>query len=255
MTAAGVVTTLAGLASNAGNVDGTGSAARFRAPSGIVVDGAGTLWVADTNNSTIRQIAAGAVVTTFAGTGLIGSADGTGVGAGFFSPNGVTISGGVLFVADTGNDTDPEDHQRRGRDHAGRIQRESWRGRWRWERGALPPSGRCRGRTERRHVRRRYHQRHDSQNHALGVVTTFAGLAGSSGSVDGTGSAARFFRPGGIAVDSAGTIYVSDQANQNIRQITPGGVVTTIAGLAGSPGSADGTGSAARFNGPRGDRR
>jgi sugar lactone lactonase YvrE len=85
-----------------------------------------------------------------------------------------------------------------------------------------------------------------------GVVTTLAGLAGTGGSTDGTGSAARFNYPSGVAVDSAGTVYVADRGNHTIRKVTPGGAVTTLAGLADSYGSADGTGSAARFDSPRG---
>src|SRR5207247_2211627 len=84
------------------------------------------------------------------------------------------------------------------------------------------------------------------------MVTTLAGLAGSSGSADGTGSTARFNAPSGVAVDSSDNIYVADSNNSTIRKATPGGVVTTLAGLAGSSGSADGTGSAARFFHPRG---
>ena len=84
------------------------------------------------------------------------------------------------------------------------------------------------------------------------VVTTLAGLAGSPGSADGTGSAAQFYSPLGVAVDSAGNLYVADDANDTIRKVTPAGVVTTLAGLAGSPGSADGTDSAARFDQPSG---
>jgi hypothetical protein len=85
-----------------------------------------------------------------------------------------------------------------------------------------------------------------------GVVTTLAGSAGNSGSTDGTGSAARFSYPHGIAVDGTGNVYVADRDNHTIRKITSGGVVTTLGGLAGNSGSADGTGSGARFNGPFG---
>ena len=82
---------------------------------------------------------------------------------------------------------------------------------------------------------------------------TFAHLAGTLGGPgysDGTGSAARFYNPYGVAVDSAGNIYVADSGNHTIRKITPGGVVTTLAGLAGSRGNDDGTGSDARFYDP-----
>ena len=84
------------------------------------------------------------------------------------------------------------------------------------------------------------------------MVSTFAGLAGSDGSANGTGSTARFSFPSALAVDSANNIYVADTNNSTIRKITPARVVSTFAGLAGSPGSANGTGSAARFNFPAG---
>ena len=78
------------------------------------------------------------------------------------------------------------------------------------------------------------------------VVTTLAGLAGTSDSVDGTGSAARFDNPWGTAVDSAGNVYVAEPGSSTIRKVTPAGAVTTLAGLAYTPGSTNGTGRDAR---------
>lgn len=83
-------------------------------------------------------------------------------------------------------------------------------------------------------------------------MTTLAGAPGSPGSADGTGSAARFNLPFGIAVDGSSNVYVAELANHTLRKITPEGVVTTLAGMARNAGSTDGTGSAARFNGPEG---
>ena len=93
----------------------------------------------------------------------------------------------------------------------------------------------------------------DQYNHTIrkvttaGVVTTLAGVAGSSGHVDGIGAAARFASPTGIAVDSAGNVYVSDSASFTIRKITPAGSVSTVAGTAYSSGSSDGPGASALF--------
>ena len=84
------------------------------------------------------------------------------------------------------------------------------------------------------------------------VVTILAGLAGTSGSQDGAGAGARFQAPGGVAVDSAGIVYVADTGNNTIRTISPAGVVTTLAGQAGSHGNLDSQGSAARFWAPFG---
>lgn len=97
----------------------------------------------------------------------------------------------------------------------------------------------------------------DTQNHTIrkiataGAVGTFAGIVRSWGSADGTGAAARFAAPYGVAVDGSGSIYVADTVNHTIRKITPVGVVSTLAGTAGSSGSADGIGSAVRFDSPQ----
>jgi len=98
----------------------------------------------------------------------------------------------------------------------------------------------------------------DLSNHTIrkvtagGVVTTLAGTAGMSGSANGTGAAARFNSPSGVALDSAGNIYVADSGNHTIRKVTPTGVVTTLAGSAGNNGSEDGAGPDARFDDPSG---
>jgi hypothetical protein len=84
------------------------------------------------------------------------------------------------------------------------------------------------------------------------VVTTIAGLAGVAGSADGRGSAARFDRPASITVAPDNSIYVADANNHTIRKVTPAGVVSTVAGLAGVAGSDDGPGSTARFQLPLG---
>src|SRR5512143_3454369 len=101
----GVVTTLAGSAGVPGSTDGTGTAATFHTPYGIATDGT-SLFVADTGNNTIRKIdIASGVVTTLAGSaGVTGSTNGTGAGASFNHPAGITIDGTILYVADTGND-------------------------------------------------------------------------------------------------------------------------------------------------------
>lgn len=105
VTPAGVVTTLAGLQGVSGANDGTGSLALFNLPDGLVLDGAGNLYVADTGNSTIRKVTPAGVVSTLAGLPTIGgNQDGTGSGAMFNQPRALTIDGaGNLFVADTGN--------------------------------------------------------------------------------------------------------------------------------------------------------
>jgi sugar lactone lactonase YvrE len=94
-----------------------------------------------------------------------------------------------------------------------------------------------------------YHRRWTDEGVPVtaGVVTTLAGRPYVSGSVDGRGAAARFSGLGGIACDAAGNLYVTDDTS--IRKITPAGVVTTLAGKAGSHHSVDGRGTAARFTG------
>jgi sugar lactone lactonase YvrE len=98
----------------------------------------------------------------------------------------------------------------------------------------------------------------DMLNHTIrkispsGEVSTVAGKALEEGSADGSAAEARFCKPEGVAVGPDGALYVADTYNYTVRKITPSGVVTTLAGKAGIPGDADGSGSAARFNMPLG---
>jgi len=254
ISSAGVVSTLAGTVGSYGSGDGIGSGAQFYAPKGVAVDHAGNIYVADQNNQTIRKVTPAGVVTTLAGSaGNSGFADGQGGAARFANPEGVAVdSAGNVYVADYNN---------------GAIRKIAADGTVTTLAGSLGnpgsadgvgaaaqflgPSGLALDPSGNLYVT-------DSQNHTIrkiatdGVVTTVAGLAGVAGSTDGTGSAARFSTPSGIAVDGAGNIFVADFSNHTIRKITTGGVVTTIAGLTGGAGSTDGTGEAARFREPHG---
>ena len=262
ITPTGVVTTLAGTAGLSGSADGTGAAARFNGPSGVAVDGAGNVFVADSKNKTIRKITPGGVVTTLAGTaGLSGSADGTGAAARFNSPAGLAVDGaGNVFVGDVGNcairNITPTGVVTTlagsaglsgSADGTGAAARFSFL----FEGVAVDGAGNV----------------FVADGCAIrkitpgGVVTTLAGSADSQGSADGTGAAASFNFPYGVAVDGAGNVFVADTQNDTIRKITSAGVVTTLAGSAGLgfgptdlglSGSADGTGVAARFNSPSG---
>ena len=195
----GQVSLVAGTSGAAGTADGVASAARFNQPAGLALSAQGVLFVADTANATIRRIGADGTVTTFAGSpSNRGNVDGTASAALFSLPSGLALdANGSLYVADATNNT----------------------------------------------VRKIA---------ANGLVTTLAGTAGAAGSTDGAGTTARFNLPTGIAVDAGGAVYVADTTNNTIRKITPAGLVTTLAGLSGVSGFADGTGDAALFNHPGG---
>src|SRR5262249_60119101 len=98
---------LAGTVGVPGSIDGPGGMASFRFPQGVAVDGAGNVYVADTNNCIIRKITPTGVVSTLAGTAtMCSSAEGTGGVARFNIPRGIAVDGsGNLYVADTNNCT------------------------------------------------------------------------------------------------------------------------------------------------------
>lgn len=193
----GVMTLLAGR-SPAGSTNGVGTAASFSLPDALTIRADGVIFIADSANHTIRRVNPDGTTSTFAGQpGSPGSSDGGGL-ARFNSPGGiVSDSLGNLYVADTGNHT----IRKVGID---------------------------------------------------GFVTTLAGTAGLTGSANGTGAAARFNTPRGVALGAGGNLFVADSRNHTIRKITPAGVVSTFAGTAGSFFWLDATGTQARFNTPTG---
>lgn len=250
----GIVTTVAGSAGNFGNEDG-GASARFSAPYGIAVSPSGVAYVADTGSHNIRSISLAGEVTTYAGPlpGK-GSVDGAGAVARFNIPFGIARDvSGSLYVSDTGSHT---------------IRKIATSGVVTTLAGATNSPGTADGSGNASQFNFPYGIAvdtvgnlyvADTGNHAIrkitatGVVITLAGVSGQAGNADGAGPDARFNTPVGIAVDSAGTVYVADTGNHTIRKITPAGVVSTLAGVAGSFSSgADGIGPAARFNTPLG---
>ena len=192
ISAAGVVTTLAGEPGVPGAVNGLGAAARFFFPADIAITPAGDLYVADSGNHCIRKIKPDGTVTTLAGD--LGSAndisedygssyttvtpklDGKGAAARFNGPSGIAYAPtGKLYVSDTGNQI----------------------------------------------IRR---------VELNGTVVTLAGQPGVWGSSDGTGTAARFHSPMGMCVGTDGNLYIADSDNHAIRRVTPQAAVTTFSG-------------------------
>jgi sugar lactone lactonase YvrE len=274
------ITTLAGLPGARQSTDGTGTAARFFGPSGIAIDQAGNLIVADVYNNLIRKVTSGGAASTLAGRPMdvesnpinVGSADGTGSSAQFDmgqavssdGPYGAPIStltgavnvaidnNGNAYVADTLNHTIRKITQNgvvstyagtagsQGSDNGASASAKFYN-----------PTGVAIDSVGNLFVT-------DTSNGLIrkitpgGIVSTFAGVARLAGSADGVGTAATFNAPTGIAIDSAGNLFVTDNGNNNVRKISPNGTVTTVAGFAGSSGGSDGVGTTARFNNPEG---
>lgn len=247
------VTTYAG--NTSGSADGTGSAAGFNLPVSVTTDGT-NLYVADSDNFTIRKIViATGAVTTLAGTaGASGSTDGVGAAARFTSPSGITTDGTSLYV------TDNQHHSVRKIDIAtGSVAMLAGSGTCGWADGTGTAAGFCR--PEGITTDGTYLYVADNPNSgasirkisiATGIVTTFAGSANAFGTVDGIGAAAKFNYPIGITTDGS-NLYVTEWNGDTIRKIVIAtGEVTTLAGTAASPGSADGVGTAASFRNPFG---
>jgi hypothetical protein len=223
----GNVSTLSGsLNQGPGNLDGFGNSAFFYGPTGLTVDANKNIYVVDAINSTIRKIDSDGNVTTLAGNGVYGFSDGIGNRAIFnflYGPKPVfkyevTTLAGMYLEEEFMN---------------GPLRAASF---------AYPTSSATDS------YRNVYVA--DTMNNSIreittyGEVITFAGSSNqASGRTDGTN--ALFFGPTGITLDANNNIYVVDAINGLIRKITPGGMVTTLAGS--TAGFNDGSGSTVQF--------
>ena len=246
--------TFAGQPGVKGYTDGPVAKAEFRLPNNVAVDHSGNVYVADTANDVIRKITPDGMVSTLAGMAHShGSADGQGSQARFWAPFGITVDArGIIYVADTANNT---------------IRKITPGGIVSTLAGLAGHAGTNDGVLFSARFRNPWSVAIDGEGSVFvadmsndtirkitpaGMVYTFAGHPGMIGNADGFGNDARFDNPFAVAVDSAGDVYVSDSANNAIRKITAHRVVTTLAGLPGYAGNADGSGTDARFWNPQG---
>jgi sugar lactone lactonase YvrE len=253
ITTNGVVTTFAGKLGVSGSANATGTGAQFDSPSGLAFDAARNLFVSDTGNSTIRKIKPSGAVSTFAGiAGESGFTNGAAGSAQFSSPLGIAVApNGTIFVADSGNHCIRAISGGNVTTFAGSPQ--VW--------GSANGTGtnaQFNGPVGLAFDNRTNLFVSDANNDTIrkitpdGTVTTFAGAAGADGAADGDLNSARFRSPAELAFDKNGNLFVADSFNQTVREISTNGIVSTVSGRAGLPGTNDGLNGAGRFYNPYG---
>ena len=225
----GTVTTLAGVAGIPGAADGLGTQARFNAPNGIAVNGAGVIYVADSGNHTIRRLALDGTVTTYAGTaGQPGLLNGAAASAQFNQPSGLAVGpDGTLVIADYGNSCirsitpAGQVSTLAGQITHGYVDGSGALASFYWPVGlTVDASGTVWVADTHNNAIRKVLPDH--------TVSTLAGLGGTGGNADGTGTAALFYFPCGITTTPSGNLIVADTYNHILRVVTPSGVVTTL---------------------------
>jgi len=227
-------TTIAGQILNGnGYLDGTGQNAVFNQPTGIALDKAGNMYIADTFNNVIRLINASGVVTTIAGqVGISGSKDGIGLNAQFGQIYGIAIdNSNNLYTTDFTNNSVRKLVNTGGTWTVSTLIQSSS--------GLNGPTGIAVDSNYNIYIA-------DSGNGVIrklnsnGSLSIFAGSIGSVGANNGPGANATFAYPVGLAIDASSNIYVTDSSANMIRKITPNAVVSTVAGSYGAPGLVDG---------------
>lgn len=235
----GIVSPVAGQPPKSNLIDGPVAVSEFNGPQGIVFDKNGSIFITEMNWNSVRKISFDGNVSTIAGSSLAGFVDGNGLNARFNAPAAIaTDINGNLFVADKINNvirritTTGVVSTYAGTGSSGMTNGPALSATFSTPSGvAVAPNGDVYVADTGNSVIR--------EISSAGVVSTLAGSAGTTGSTDGT-IGARFNAPTGLALDGVGNIFVADTGNHTIRKITPSGVVSTIAGTAGSDGYADG---------------
>lgn len=238
VTLAGVVSTEAGRAGQSGIEDGDAATARFVSPTGVAVTPSGVAYVAD--GGALRRIEGGQVSSP---AGLRHH--------GFLHPSAVVADRAGNVYATESVSSVVARYTAHGQvlatwgqwDQRGAVDGNGTQARFNWPTGlAIDASGRLLVVDRGSHTLRAISP--------SGDVTTIAGAAGEQGAVDGPALSARFNNPARVAVDAAGNIFVTDLGNHTVRRIGVDGMVTTIGGRAGVPGSVDGGIGASRFDSP-----
>ena len=230
----GTITTIAGTGERGfGGDGGPAIQAPLFLPTGVAVDGAGNLYIADRDNSRIRKVDSIGTITTIAGGGGFGEDGGPATQARLNLPNGVAVdSAGNLYIADTNND------RIRKVDSAGTITTIAGTGEQGFGGDGGPatqarlnyPYGVAVDGAGNLYIADRYNNRIRRVD-STGTITTIAGTEKRGFSGDGGPAIqAPLFLPTGVAVDGAGNLYIADQYNHRIRKVDSTGTITTIAG-------------------------
>lgn len=220
------VITLAG--STDGFADGSGTSAKFSGPMGLAADAQGNIYVADHINYRIRKITPAGTVSTLAGNGVFGYADGSGDSVQFTGPRDVATDGqGNVYVT--------EEFRIRKISPVGNVSTLTGGNTDGFADGPLSSAkfGSLTGIAidgQANIYVADYGNQRIRKITSSGIVSTLAGN-GTVGFVDGNGTSAQFNEPQGIAIDVHGNVFVADLTNRCIRKITPEGVVSTLASL------------------------
>ena len=233
VTPTGVIRTVAGNGQYKFSGDGgPATAAALSRPTGVAVGGAGNLYIADTYNNRIRKVSPAGIMTTVAGNGLaIFSGDGgPGTSASLLPPSGVAVdAAGNLYIADAWN------HRIRKVSPAGIISTLAGNGAYKFSGDGGPataaslayPWGAAVDAAGNLYIADRDNNRIRKVSPS-GIITTVAG--GGSGGDGGPSASASLRGPVGVALDAAGNLYIADRGNQRIRKVSPGGIISTVAG-------------------------